>query len=252
MRAVIAEAAAMGLTVLPDGSGLARVQDPPAGRAVAAGRTHPRAVCPMTLGESLADVRLKRPARAGACGARLLPGLDYDSRRVAAGVPVLRLSGQPRRRARRSPQDALARGAVAVASEAAPPEDRWRRAGSRWSTAGRLWRWRPAHFYGKPDERLGLTGITGTNGKTTTGFLIDSVLRAAGTTTALIGTIEYHLAGRMLPAVNTTPESLDLVRIFAELDGAGRHATPPWKSPRTPWRWAESMGCASTPRCSPT
>ena len=82
------------------------------------------------------------------------------------------------------------------------------------------------NFYGKPDERLGLTGITGTNGKTTTAYLIDSVLRAPGHTTALIGTIEYHLAGRVLPAVNTTPESLDLVRLFAELERAGgTHAT---------------------------
>ena len=77
------------------------------------------------------------------------------------------------------------------------------------------------NFYGRPDERLGLTGITGTNGKTTTSYLIDSVLRAAGHTTAMIGTIEYHLAGRVLPAVNTTPESLDLIRLFAELERAG-------------------------------
>jgi UDP-N-acetylmuramoyl-L-alanyl-D-glutamate--2,6-diaminopimelate ligase len=82
------------------------------------------------------------------------------------------------------------------------------------------------NYYGKPDERLGLTGITGTNGKTTTAYLIDSVLRASGHTTALVGTIEYHLAGRVLPAVNTTPESLDLVRLFAELESAGgTHAT---------------------------
>jgi UDP-N-acetylmuramoyl-L-alanyl-D-glutamate--2,6-diaminopimelate ligase len=73
---------------------------------------------------------------------------------------------------------------------------------------------------------VALTGITGTNGKTTTSYLIDSVLREAGHTTALIGTIEYHLAGRVLPAVNTTPESLDLIRLFAELERAGgTHAT---------------------------
>ena len=47
------------------------------------------------------------------------------------------------------------------------------------------------------------------------------MLRAAGHTTAMIGTIEYHLAGRVLPAVNTTPESLDLMRLFAELERAG-------------------------------
>jgi UDP-N-acetylmuramoyl-L-alanyl-D-glutamate--2,6-diaminopimelate ligase len=82
------------------------------------------------------------------------------------------------------------------------------------------------NFYGKPDEHIGLTGITGTNGKTTTSYLTDSVLRAAGHVTALIGTIEYHLAGGVLPAVNTTPESLDLVRLFAELQQqGGTHAT---------------------------
>ena len=57
-------------------------------------------------------------------------------------------------------------------------------------------------------------------------YLIDSILRAAGKTTALIGTIEYRLGGRVLPAVNTTPESLDLFRLFAELEQrGGTHAT---------------------------
>ena len=77
------------------------------------------------------------------------------------------------------------------------------------------------NFYGHPDERIGVTGITGTNGKTTTSYLIDSVLRAAGNTTALVGTIEYHLGDRVLPAVNTTPESLDLYKLLAELEGMG-------------------------------
>ncbi len=82
------------------------------------------------------------------------------------------------------------------------------------------------NFYGEPDERLKLTGVTGTNGKTTTTFLIDAVLRAAGITTAMVGTIEYRLAGEVRPAVNTTPESLDLYRMFQELEQAGgTHAT---------------------------
>jgi len=49
------------------------------------------------------------------------------------------------------------------------------------------------NFYGHPDERVHFTGITGTNGKTTTSFLIDSILREAGFVTGLIGTIEYVL-----------------------------------------------------------
>ena len=123
---------------------------------------------------------------------------------------------------------AMERGAVAVVSESkrpanrAPAEfaDRWIQVEHGRQALALASR----NFYGKPDERLGLTGITGTNGKTTTGFLIDSVLRAAGHTTAMIGTIEYHLANRVLPAVNTTPESLDLMRLFAELEQARRHA----------------------------
>src|SRR5260370_32548737 len=82
------------------------------------------------------------------------------------------------------------------------------------------------NFFDKPDKRLGLTGVTGTNGKTTTSTLIDAVLRAAGKTTALVGTIEYRVAGEVRTAVNTTPESLDLYRIFHDLERAGgTHAT---------------------------
>jgi len=69
-------------------------------------------------------------------------------------------------------------------------------------------------FFGAPDERLFLAAITGTNGKTTTSYLIDYILRAAGFKTSLVGTIGYHVAGRALPAVNTTPESLDLFRLL--------------------------------------
>ena len=97
------------------------------------------------------------------------------------------------------------------------------------------------NFFRRPDERLSLTGITGTNGKTTTAYLIDSVLRAAGKTTAMIGTIEYHLAGRVMKAVNTTPESLDLMRLFAELE-SGAARTSPWKSRRMPSRSGACMG----------
>jgi UDP-N-acetylmuramoyl-L-alanyl-D-glutamate--2,6-diaminopimelate ligase len=126
---------------------------------------------------------------------------------------------------RRFVDDARARGAVAVVSESeAPGGDSgiWIQVehGRQALATAAL------NFYDHPDQRLGLTGITGTNGKTTTSYLLDSVLRAAGHTTALIGTIEYHLAGRVLPAVNTTPESLELVRLFSELEKqGGSHVT---------------------------
>ena len=73
------------------------------------------------------------------------------------------------------------------------------------------------NFYGAPDDRVFFTGITGTNGKTTTSYLIEAILKARGEITGLIGTIEYHLAGKVLPAPNTTPESLDIMRFAAEL-----------------------------------
>jgi len=78
-----------------------------------------------------------------------------------------------------------------------------------------------ANFYGKPAERIAITGITGTNGKSTTAFLLESILTAAGRKSALIGTIEYHVAGKILPAPHTTPEALDLNRIFKEALGHG-------------------------------
>ena len=78
-----------------------------------------------------------------------------------------------------------------------------------------------ANFYKKPAERLAITGITGTNGKSTTAFLIESILTAAGRKSALIGTIEYHVAGKILPAPHTTPEALELNRILAEALGQG-------------------------------
>ena len=107
------------------------------------------------------------------------------------------------------------------------------------------------NFFGRPDKRLGLTGITGTNGKTTTAYLIDSVLRAAGGVTAMIGTIEYHLAGRVLKAVNTTPESLDLMQLFSDLlREGGTHVTMEVSSHAL--ALGRVHGLNSTPPSSPT
>src|SRR5262249_11549297 len=175
------------------------------------------------LGELMAGVVLRHPIPAELAGLDI-QGLDFDSRRVGQdylffAFPGARVDG------RQFAEGAIARGAAAVVSEqeAPPPlESRWIQV----EHGRRALALASRNFYGKPDERLGLTGITGTNGKTTTAYLIDSVLRAAGRTTAMIGTIEYHLAGKVLPAVNTTPESLDLMRLFSELEEAGgTHAT---------------------------
>ena len=177
----------------------------------------------MNLGQILSGVALADPLAPELAEAEIQE-IAYDSRRVTAGslffaFPGAKVDG------RQFAADAVARGALAVASESPAPQE----FAGQWvqvvhgrqalSVAAR-------NFFGRPDERLFLTGITGTNGKTTTAFLIDSVLRAAGKTTAMIGTIEYHLAGRVMKAVNTTPESLELMRIFAELEAmGGTHVT---------------------------
>ncbi|MBI4743627.1 MAG: UDP-N-acetylmuramoyl-L-alanyl-D-glutamate--2,6-diaminopimelate ligase [Actinobacteria bacterium] len=72
-------------------------------------------------------------------------------------------------------------------------------------------------FFGFPSSRLELIGVTGTNGKTTTVYMIDSILKAAGKKTGLLGTIEYRIDNKFYPSYCTTPESLDLQIMFDEM-----------------------------------
>ena len=142
-------------------------------------------------------------------------GVEYDSRRVKPGCVFVAMRGESSD-GNRFIDQAIQAGAVAVvtdsAAEKARPNVGWalvpngRRALARVS----------ANFYKKPAERIAITGITGTNGKSTTAFLVESILTAAGRKSALIGTIEYHVAGKVLPAPHTTPEALELNRIFHE------------------------------------
>lgn len=74
-----------------------------------------------------------------------------------------------------------------------------------------------ANYHGHPSRRMVLVGITGTNGKTTTSYLLESILKAAGFKVGLIGTISYRYGEKEMVAANTTPESLDLQRILAEM-----------------------------------
>jgi UDP-N-acetylmuramoyl-L-alanyl-D-glutamate--2,6-diaminopimelate ligase len=78
-----------------------------------------------------------------------------------------------------------------------------------------------ARFYGNPTQKLHIVGITGTNGKTTTAYLLESILNAAGTTVGVIGTINYRYGGKTFANPVTTPESLDLQRIMAEMISEG-------------------------------
>jgi len=172
----------------------------------------------MTLGEVLAGVRLKQPL-APQLAQAAVENLEYDSRLVKPGGVFFAFPGS-RADGRSFAAQAVEAGASAVVSELpAPPgfEGNWievEHGRQALALAAR-------NFCRRPDERIRLTGVTGTNGKTTTAYLVDSILRAAGNVTALIGTIEYHLGERVIPAVNTTPESLDLYRLLAELEQIG-------------------------------
>src|SRR5580693_4448671 len=147
-------------------------------------------------------------------------GVEYDSRQVKPEGLFVAMRGESSD-GNRFIDQAISAGAVAVvtdsAGEKARPAVAWavvpngRRALARVS----------ANFYKKPAERIAITGITGTNGKSTTAFLLESILTAAGRKSALIGTIEYHVAGKILAAPHTTPEALELNRIFSEALGNG-------------------------------
>ncbi len=172
----------------------------------------------MTLGELLAEARLRAPL-APEVAPLAVAGVEYDSRRVEKDFVFFAFAGA-RVDGRRFAQDAVARGALAVVSELPAPEG----FGGLWIEAehGRQALAAAARaFYQQPDERVHFTGITGTNGKTTTSYLIESMLTAAGAVTGVIGTIEYRLAGEVRKAVNTTPESLDIARFADELAARG-------------------------------
>ena len=81
-----------------------------------------------------------------------------------------------------------------------------------------------ATFYGQPARRLKLAAVTGTNGKTTTTFLIKHICEKAGLRCGLIGTVRYEIGERVLPAARTTPESLDLQELLAQIANANCRA----------------------------
>jgi UDP-N-acetylmuramoyl-L-alanyl-D-glutamate--2,6-diaminopimelate ligase len=72
-------------------------------------------------------------------------------------------------------------------------------------------------FFGRPSEKLVVAGVTGTNGKTTTTFLLCSILEAAGLRPGLLGTVECRVGGERRPAVRTTPEAIDVQRLLREM-----------------------------------
>ncbi|HEY7098823.1 MAG TPA: UDP-N-acetylmuramoyl-L-alanyl-D-glutamate--2,6-diaminopimelate ligase [Terriglobales bacterium] len=147
-------------------------------------------------------------------------GLEYDSRRVKPGTAFVAMRGETSDGNRYIDQ-AIAAGAVAIVTDSASEKQRegvaWAQVPHGRRALARL----SANFYRHPAERLAITGVTGTNGKSTTTFLIEAILAAAGRKSVLVGTIEYHVAGKVLPAPHTTPEALELNRMLAQAIGDG-------------------------------
>jgi UDP-N-acetylmuramoyl-L-alanyl-D-glutamate--2,6-diaminopimelate ligase len=146
--------------------------------------------------------------------------VEYDSRRVRPGCCFVAIQGE-KTDGNRYIDAAIASGAVAIVSDSpeVTPRDK-----VAWATLrhGRKALARVAsNFYGRPAEKLAITGITGTNGKTTTAFIVESILNAAGRKDALLGTIEYHVGGKVIEAPHTTPEALEVMQVFAESVRAG-------------------------------
>lgn len=149
----------------------------------------------------------------------LIRGLAYDSRKVQPGDLFICLRGA-RDDGHRHVADATRRGAVAILAERSVegldglplitvPDSRHELARAA------------ARFYGAPSASLHLTGVTGTEGKTTTVYLLDAILRAAGHRAGMLGTIVNRVGVREEPAALTTPESLDLQRLLWECVQAG-------------------------------
>jgi UDP-N-acetylmuramoyl-L-alanyl-D-glutamate--2,6-diaminopimelate ligase len=143
-------------------------------------------------------------------------GLAYDSRKVKPDSLFVAIRGH-KTDGHRYIQQAVSNGARVVVMERAEMDlpgsvtrvqvDKGREALSRLSAA----------FYGCPSRQLYLIGITGTNGKTTTSYLVESVLNAAGYRAGILGTIGYRFASEILSAPVTTPESLELQQLLAEM-----------------------------------
>ncbi len=147
-------------------------------------------------------------------------GVEYDSRRVVAGSLFLAMQGGTTD-GNCYIASAIKQGAVAVVTDSTTAFDAAAREfpqlalveveHGRKALAGLA-----ANFFGHPENKLGLSGVTGTNGKTTTAFLLDAMLNHVGRKTVLVGTIEYHVASEVRPSPHTTPESRDLLELFDE------------------------------------
>ncbi len=147
--------------------------------------------------------------------------VSHDSRRVSPGALFVAIKGFAQD-GNAFCEAARKKGALAIASEApAVAGGPWLRVPNAREALAVL----SAAVLGRPADRLLLVGVTGTNGKTTTTYLIDGVLQAAGRSVGILGTVQYRIGSRLVEAARTTPEASDLQHLFREMvDSSCTHA----------------------------
>ena len=147
-------------------------------------------------------------------------GVEYDSRRVGRGDVFVAMRGEATD-GNRFIEAAVAQGAAAVVTDSREVYAKLRREHAEVAAAlvergRRALAEVSAAVMGHPERRLALSAVTGTNGKTTTAFLLEAMLRSVGRTCVLIGTIETHVGDEVRVSPHTTPEASDTLRVFAD------------------------------------
>lgn len=146
--------------------------------------------------------------------------LQFDSRQVQPGDCFVALKGSATDGHQYIPA-AVVQGAVAVVCEVLPEHQRpgvtYLKVRSAAQALGHL----AANYFGNPTDHLSVVGVTGTNGKTTTVTLLYQLFTALGFPVGLIGTVESRVAGQVFPATHTTPDPLQLQRLFHAMVQAG-------------------------------
>ena len=175
----------------------------------------------MKLGHLLQAIErfTRHPASPGSTLNAEVSSLAYDSRHVGPGALFVALTGLKTTGADFA-AEAVARGAVAVVAErpaAASDAGPWIEVTDARAAMAVL----AAEFYGHPSRAMSVVGITGTNGKTTTAYLLRSVFEAAGKKCGMLGTVSYSVGDEELPAARTTPEAPDVQRMFRRMIDSG-------------------------------
>jgi UDP-N-acetylmuramoyl-L-alanyl-D-glutamate--2,6-diaminopimelate ligase len=164
----------------------------------------------------------KGDAERGAAAAGMVSGIAYDSRAIAPGQVFVALRGL-HANGMSFAHDAIARGASAVVSEQPPAGDvqiPWAIVDDARAALAVL----ATTFYGHPSAEMQVVGITGTNGKTTTAYLLASIFEAAGVRCGILGTVAYRIGDEQREATRTTPEAPEVQALLREMVDRGCRA----------------------------